>query len=192
MALGAVLRMGEPEAAGQWKEQQLQGRCLGSHEVSEGNRMLNPHVAPTPHGVWQNSSVSEGAERWLPLLGRGNSGYLDTYAKETQGGVTVKCGSWKRGPSRAGLCRLREPLSVVAHSLIPGLDVAAPLQRQEQQGLAPGSCGWVLTSGAGMHLGERRMGLLHSARDAIRGQGTEIPALSPFPLEYRSPQLLHP
>lgn len=95
-------------------------------------------------------------------------------------------------PGWAGLCRLREPLSAVAHSLIPGLDVAVPLQRQEQKGLAPGSCGWVLTSGAGMHLGERRMGLLHSARDAIRGQGTEIPPLSPFPLEYRSPQLLHP
>lgn len=49
--------------------------------------MLNPQVAPTPHGVWQNSKVSEGAGRWLPFLGRSSSGSLGTYAK---GEVTVK------------------------------------------------------------------------------------------------------
>lgn len=42
--------------------------------MSEGKRMLNPQVGPTPHGVWQYLKVSEGAGRWLPLLGRSSSG----------------------------------------------------------------------------------------------------------------------
>ena len=71
MPLDAMTRMGKSWGIGaQWDEEQLQGRCLGSREISEGKGMLKPLVAPIPPGVWQNAKVSKGAGRWLPLSER--------------------------------------------------------------------------------------------------------------------------
>lgn len=74
-------RCRDGQATGTWNEQELKGRSPSSHEISAGKRKLNPPVAPTLYGGLQNSKVSEGAARWLTLLGRSNSGYLGMYTK---------------------------------------------------------------------------------------------------------------
>lgn len=77
-------RMGKPQGTGgQWNEPQLMSH--GSCEIRKRMKKLSSYVALTQYGAWQNSKVSERAERWLALLGRSDPGSLGMDPTETQG-----------------------------------------------------------------------------------------------------------
>lgn len=120
-------------------------------------RKLRPCVAPSLYGAWQDSKVSERAERWLTLLGRSNLGYVGVYANRDpekscsslceEGGTwlpanVTPCPGQAMQSEGASLWQLTLPTPCAC---IPQWDATAPGQRPVQQRKAPGSCEWVLT-----------------------------------------------